>query len=168
MKKARPLWFSALTNLDVIIACVMLAILIGVTFLSVIMRYFIDQPLGWSEEVQRVCMVWIVFSAGGAGFRYGNHVAIEMLVDIFPKRIQQVVQALVSVVVVAVLVYLIWQSVGFIQMFLASGRSTSFLRIPFAYIYMVAPVSFVVMIISYFYVLFSGVKSETKEAVLDE
>ena len=39
------------------------------------------------------------------------------------------------------------------------------LKIPYAVIYGIAPVSFVLMVISYFYALFKGVKSEAKEAV---
>ena len=39
------------------------------------------------------------------------------------------------------------------------------LKIPYALIYGIGPVSFVLMVISYFYALFKGVKSEAKEAV---
>ena len=109
-------------------------------------------------------MVWIVFAAAGAAFRTGNHVAIEMIVDMMPPKIQKVMEVVISVVVVAVIGYLFKQSIGFIQMFLRSGRSTSMLKIPYG----IAMVSYIDMIISYFYSLAKGVKSEAKEAASNE
>lgn len=157
-----------LCNLDIVVASVVLCILIALTILGVIMRYVVGQPLTWLEEVQLACMVWIVFAAGGAAFRTGNHVAIEMLVDQFPKKLQRVTAIFVSVVVVLVLGYLFYQSIGFIGMFLKSGRSTSMLKIPYALIYGIAPVSYVLMVISRFYALYKGVQSEAKEALEHE
>lgn len=77
---------SFLANLDVIIASVILALLIVLTFAGVIWRYIFHAPFTWLEEVQTSCMVWITFAAAGAAFRTGNHVAIEMIVDLMPKN----------------------------------------------------------------------------------
>lgn len=164
MKKENKIW-SILGNLDIAVASLTLTLLIVLTVLGVLWRRVFNQPFTWLEEVQLACMVWIVFSAGGAAFRCGNHVAIEMVVDLFPKKAQRVIGWMISAVVVLVLAYLFIESLGFIQIFLRSGRSTPMLNIPYALIYGIAPVSFVVMIISYFYALVKGVKSEAKEAV---
>ncbi len=155
---------SFLGNLDILVAALVLAILVVLTFLGVIWRYVLSAPFTWLEEVQMACLVWIVFAAGGAAFRTGNHVAIEMIVDLMPKKMQKIMNIVISVVVVAVVGYLFYQSIGFIQMFLKSGRSTSMLKIPYWLIYGIAPVSFILMIISWFYSLYTGVKSEAKEA----
>jgi TRAP-type C4-dicarboxylate transport system permease small subunit len=164
MKKENKV-LSVLGNLDIIVAAVVLAILIILTTAGVIFRYIIGSPFTWLEEVQLACMVWIVFAAGGAAFRTGNHVAIEMVVDMMPKKAQKVVEVLISVVVVLTLVYLLVQSFGFLSIFMRSGRSTPMLHIPYLFIYGIAPVSFVVMIVSWFYSLVTGVKSEAKEAM---
>ena len=117
------------------------------------------------EETQLACMVWIVFAAAGAAFRAGNQVAIEMIVDLMPKKMQKAVTVFISVVVLAVVGYLFYQSLGYINVFLKSGRATPMLKIPYALIYGIAPVSYVLMVISYFYALIKGVKSEAKEAL---
>lgn len=164
MKKKENKFLSILCNIDLIVASVALAILVILTFLGVIWRYCLKAPFTWLEEVQLACMVWIVFAAAGAAFRTGNHVAIEMIVDLMPKKLQKIAVVFISFVVVAVVGYLLKQSIGFIQMFARSGRSTSMLKIPFAWIYGIAIFSNIDMIISYFYSLKSGVKSEAKEA----
>lgn len=164
MEKKENKVLSILMNLDLVVASVILAILIILTFFGVIWRYIFNAPFTWLEEVQTSCMVWIVFAAAGAAFRTGNHVAIEMIVDMMPEKLQKIMEWLISVVVVVVIGYLFIQSLGFIQVFLKSGRSTSMLKIPYAWVYGIAIVSYVDMIISYFYSIIKGVKSEAKEA----
>lgn len=66
---------------------------------------------------------------------------------------------------VAVLGYLMYQSFGYLEIFIRSGRSTPMLKIPYVVIYGIAPVSYVLMVISYFYALVTGIKSEAKEAM---
>ncbi len=156
---------NVLWNLDTIVASVVLAILIILTFAGVPFRYLLGAPFTWLEEVQLACMVWIVYAGAGAAFRAGNQVAIEMIVDLMPKGMQKMMEIFISIVVVVVLGYLFYQSLGYIGIFLRSGRATPMLKIPYALIYGIGPVSFVLMVISYFYALFKGVKSEAKEAV---
>ena len=50
---------SILANLDILIAAAVLAVLVVLTFLGVIWRYFLAHPFTWLEEVQMACMVWI-------------------------------------------------------------------------------------------------------------
>ena len=156
---------AVLWNLDTIVASVVLAILIVLTFAGVPFRYLLGAPFTWLDEVQLACLVWIVYAGAGAAFRAGNQVAIEMIVDLMPKGMQKVMEVFISVVVLAVIGYLFYQSLGYVALFIKSGRSTSMLKIPYSVIYGIAPVSFVLMVFSYFYALFKGVKSEAKEAV---
>lgn len=140
-----------LGNLDIIVASIALCVLIVLTSSGVVMRYVLGQPYTWLEEVQLFCLIWIVFCAGGAAFRTGNHVAIEMVVEMFPKKVQKVIGYVIDVVVVLVIGYLFYNSIGFIQVFVRSGRSTSMLNIPYSLIYGIAPVSYILMIGNYFY-----------------
>lgn len=164
MGKNKAIW-KVLGNLDVAVAAIVLIILVSLTFGGVIMRYVIGRPLTWLEEVQLACMVWIVFTAGGAAFRTGSHVAIEILVDAFPEGLQKVMKYFIGVIMLLIIGYLFIQSLGFVGLFVSTGRSTSMLKIPYALIYGVAPVSYIVMLISYFYTVYAGEKPETAEVM---
>ena len=155
--KKKSKW-SFLANLDVIVASVILAILIILTFAGVIWRYVFHAPFTWLEEVQTSCMVWITFAAAGAAFRSGNHVAIEMIVDLMPEKAQKVMEIMIAVIVVVILGFL------FVQTILESGRSTSMLHIPYIVVYGISLFSYVDMVISFIYSILHGVKSEAKEA----
>ena len=155
--KKKSKW-SFLANLDVIVASVILAILIILTFAGVIWRYVFHAPFTWLEEVQTSCMVWITFAAAGAAFRSGNHVAIEMIVDLMPEKVQKVMEIMIAVIVLFV------QTIPYLKIFLESGRSTSMLHIPYIVVYGISLFSYVDMVISFIYSILHGVKSEAKEA----
>ncbi len=147
MNKKKILGF--LVNLDIIVAGVALATLVTLTFMGVFMRYVMSKPFTWLEEVQLWCLVWVVYVSAGAAFRTGNHIAIEMLVDLFPKKIQKVIEVLIAAIVFIVLGYLLVQSIGFVKLFIMNGRSTNMLNIPYTFIYGAIPISTLSMMISY-------------------
>ena len=74
-----------------------------------------------------------------------------MVVEMFPKSVQRVIGYIIDIVVFLVIAYLFYNSIGFIQMFVKNGRSSSMLKIPMTVQYGIAPVSYIIMIISYFY-----------------
>ncbi|QTQ11006.1 TRAP transporter small permease [Treponema parvum] len=150
---------AILSNLDFMVASLALTVLIILTFLGVIMRYVLGSPFTWLEEVQLFCMVWIVFAAAGGAFRTKSHVAIEMVVELFPLKLQKATEFFIDAVVVAVLLYLFYQSIGFVSLFVRSGRSTSMLGIPYTIVYGIAPVSCIVMLWNYFRVKYRSKES---------
>lgn len=151
---------KVISNLDIAIAAIALIILIVLTSSGVFMRYIVGKPYTWLEEIQLFCMVWIVFAAGGAAFRTGNHVAIEMVVEMLPSKLQKIIEIIIDIIILLVIGYLFEQSLGFIKMFVMSGRSTSMIKIPYWLIYGIAPVSYVLMIISYFTSKYIGQKEK--------
>lgn len=155
-----------LKNLDLLIAIASLITLILLTSLGVVMRYVVGNPFTWLEEVQLFCMVWIVFSASGYAFRINGQVAIEMLVEAMPLKIQKMIEYFIDVVVFFVICYFLYQSIGFVQLFIRSGRSTNMLKIPFWFIYAIAPASCVDMLISYVHTKYFSKKNNDMESVV--
>ena len=151
MPKNRLNLLKLLGNLDVYVSAVCLCVLVAITSLGVVFRYILGAPFTWLEEVQLALLVWIGFLSGGAAFRSGAHIAIEMLVDVFPKPLQRIVSWLNRVVVLAMLVFLTIQCFEYFNLFLHNSRLTGVLRIPYVYIYFVPFLSGILMIISFIY-----------------
>ena len=71
---------AILGNLDIVVASIILAILIVLTFLGVVWRYIFNAHLHGLRRFRPP--VWSgSYCRAGAAFRSGNHVAIEMIVD---------------------------------------------------------------------------------------
>lgn len=152
VKKKNTL-LTILDNLELAVAGVILVALVSSTFLGVFARYLFNAPFNWLEEMQQAAMVWIAFLVASAAFRRGSHVAIEIVVDSLPEKAQKAVEVFIAIVVYAVLIFFLRSSLKFLQVFLKTGRTTPMLRIPMFYIYSIAPVSAVLMMISYAVVL---------------
>ena len=107
-----------LINWDLLISDIVLGILVAVTFGGVIFRYVLNQPIKWLEEVQMMSIVWVVFLGSGAAFRQGGHVAVEIIVELFPARVQKAIHIFVSLLVIAVLLMLTSLSAKYVGVFL--------------------------------------------------
>lgn len=153
MEKSPKKVSRIIVNLDLYLACALLAFLIGLTFVGVFTRYFFSAPIVWQEEVQLAVFLWIAFLAGSAGFRMGGHVAIEILVDQLPQKIRTIVEILVSVLVVLLLAYLAKNGFVYMTTLIKGSRQTSILHVPYVLIYGILPVSCILMIISQIYAI---------------
>lgn len=138
-----------LLNLDMIIAAAALAVIIVITFVGVPLRYFMNAPIVWEEEVQIWCFIWVIFLGGGAAFRTGSHVAIEFLVDMLPSKIKKVFEVLIYLIVMAVLVYFVIHGTTLVNQIIAMKTSTNILKVPNWLIYSAFPIGCAIMMVDY-------------------
>ena len=144
-------WVKFVCNLDLFIAATALIVLTLVTSVGVFKRYVLQDPILWQEEVSAFCQVWMIYMGASVAFRSGSHVAIEMLIDALPPRAQRFFGYVIDLSVLFVLVFLCLKAQAYVaQVFGRSGRPTPILRIPYTYIYGVAPWGCGLMIVSYF------------------
>ena len=143
--KTENRWKTVLCNIDLIAACAALVLLVGVTFFGVIMRYCLGDPFVWQEEVQLALIIWVVFLGGRYAFVCGNHAAIDVIVEMFPEKIQKIFSVLIAAVAVIVLCYVGYQGVRYIMQMVRYDRVTNILKIPYSLIYTPLPVGCVTM-----------------------
>lgn len=142
-------FLTKLLNIDLIIAGTALSVLILYTFFGVIMRYFIKRPILWGEEFQLFCIIIVIFFGAGAGFRFGSHVAIDILVDFFPQKVQKIIGFAVYGIGIGVLIYFCIQSSVFVRQMFATKRRTDILNIPYYITYAAFPIGCVLSILNY-------------------
>lgn len=148
-KPTNTKWKKLLCNLDIGASICFMTVLIAITFMGTLARYLLHAPFTWMEEVQVICIDWIIFLTGGYVFRRGAHIAVEIVVDSMPPALQRAVQWLIRIVVTAILAFLLIQCVGYVQLFVNNGRVSPVLRIPYWIIYLVAPLGCADMLISF-------------------
>ena len=160
-------FLSILGQLDVIAACIVLFLLLCLTFVNVIMRYIMRSPITWAEEMQMFMFLWVVYLAAGAAFRNNSHIAIEILVDSLPagpKKNAEIIAFIFSVIIV---VYLMMQGNAYYMQMVNTGKISTLLRISYRYAYGVIPVGNVLMLVSLIFYnvkhLFLTGKEDAKE-----
>lgn len=136
-------------NGDLLISGAALIVLVAITSVGVFMRYVLSRPFPWQEEVQLWCYVWLSFFGGSVAFRHGGHVAIEVLVDLFPHSLQRVVKVLIYLVVTSLLVYITVNGFRFVTLQYEIERTTNVLHFPYYIICLALPIGCILMIISW-------------------
>jgi len=91
-------------------AALALAINVGVVFASVVWRYFLHDPLEWSEEVARALMVTLVFTGAAAALGRGRHLGLDVARGLLPRRWQPYVLRTCDWIVAFVALGLLWTS----------------------------------------------------------
>lgn len=145
--KSSPIW--QIKNIDFLISGLCLVGLVTLTILGVVMRYAVNSPLTWLEEVQMLLIIWLSFFGGSAAFRLQNHVAIEILVDLLPKKLQKVIEVFIVLIVSAVLLFLVIRGYDFVARLAGARRLSNVLRIPYALVYSAVPIGGALMLINF-------------------
>lgn len=159
-----------IVRIDLYISCTALAVLILITFTGVITRYFFNAPYTWGEEVQLTLIVWVIWYGASAAFRYGNQICVDMVVDLFPQKVQKVIEIIIFLISAAMLVYLLSQSITYVAQLARTSRTTEVLHISKALIYSCMPISCALMILNYTYATWRDVilgqgKTTVEEAI---
>lgn len=130
------------------IAFLLMLAMVTIIFSQVVARYALGNSLTWSEEVGRHIFVWMTFLGAALAVRTKAHVALDLLVNHLPRKLQVAVLGLghlVMMIFAAVLIY-----AGVYMITLGSRQMSAALQIPMKYIYIILPISGVLII---FYLL---------------
>jgi tripartite ATP-independent transporter DctM subunit len=99
-------WLASLLHLVEYLAAILLAVDVGVVFLSVIFRYFLHHPLHWAEEIARALMVALIFLGAATVLGRDQHAGLEVARGLFPERWRPMLEQLCWWIMVAVSVAL--------------------------------------------------------------
>ncbi len=120
------------------IGATVLALVVGFTFVDVILRYFFNRPIGGGTELVSFGMIFIVFLGGAYCQLQKTHVGVDVVVNLFPKKIQVMTNCITHILYIGTLVLLIIESTLNGLWIAHKGQMTTNLLIP------IAPVSFIV------------------------
>lgn len=156
---------TILTNLDAIITGTTLTICVVLVNANVIMRYFFNNPIHWSEEVVTSLFVWTVFIGSSYAYRKHSHLGVDILVNLMPPKMKVVVKSVMSVVELFVLTMLTVVSSQYVYhlIFSRSGKlkviMTDLLRIPKWWTGIAVPIGFGLSAIYSVYFMVKGVRA---------
>lgn len=146
---------NKLTRFVVILLLMLMVIAVS---LQVLFRFFLDQPLAWTEELARYLLIWITFLGSAYAMSIRAHIGTEYILKYlspFMGKVLLVIAAILSMLFFGVMVQ---------QGYLLSARSmTQFsptLLLPMGYVYSVIPLSGVLLIMNVFAVTWKDVKGE--------
>ena len=81
------------------LVALLLAMMSVVVFVQVIGRWT-RLSLPWSEEFARYAMIYMVYIGTSVGVKYGNHIAVEFIVNLLPKKGQKIMEVIVCLLMI--------------------------------------------------------------------
>lgn len=93
---------QAITLAAFAVAPLAMAVMAILTCIEVLMRYFLDNPLGWNVNfTEQYLMVGLSFLGLTVGYRTGGHVAVASIYDRLPPRGRKTVMMVAQAVMIA-------------------------------------------------------------------
>lgn len=157
---------GAVASLGAFCAMVFIAAMTAVILLQVFCRYVLNDPLSWPEEAARYMMVWMTFLVAPAAYRDNAFVRMESLVTRLTGRPRLFLEAVVHALIVATAVTLAIEAVWMVRK--GAMMDSSALGIGMEWVFLILPVSLVVLFLVGLEKLLAIVQLVANEDVNDE
>jgi TRAP-type C4-dicarboxylate transport system permease small subunit len=136
-----------------ILTQVLLGVMVVVVFTQVIFRFFIQQPLSWSEEVARYVFVGIIWMGAATVVKDNGHPGMDLLTRSLPVAWQRAIHILVNLLVAATLVTVV--VTGFRLVAANMSQPSPAMELPMGIPYAAIPIAAAIMLLNLlFYVFF--------------
>ena len=111
------------------------------------MRYIFSDPITWTEEVQMGSFLWVIFLGAGAAFRYGSHVAVEIVFDLLKPKAKYLLVIFNYILMILLLAYLVYLGINLEELLYSMSKHTYILQIQVWVINAIVPVGCFFMMI---------------------
>lgn len=148
-----------------LIAAVLLLWMLFALSVQVISRYIFDTGFSWTEESTRYAMIWMVFIGAVVCTKKGNHVVVDALEELKPSLIPilKVIQYIITLIYCGVVCTFSTQNLAN-----AAMQTSPNIKIPMNYIYIVFPISVILIALYTLRHLIGIFRHETNNDKFDE
>lgn len=94
-----------------VVSVLLLVLLVLVISQEVFMRYVMNKPGKWSEEIAIAMLIWFGYLGITVGYRDNKHLSITFFSDLLPAAGRKIVETLADLVMLAFCVLMAWQGV---------------------------------------------------------
>ena len=102
------------TNLDAIICGATLTLCVILVNVNVVFRYFLNNPIKWTDEVVTSLFVWTVFMGSAYAHRRKAHLGVDIVVNLVHGPAKTVIEVIVEVLEILVLLLLTYISAQYV------------------------------------------------------
>lgn len=158
------IWRQLDDNFEKWILGVLVALIVLVMLMQIVMRYFFNASLPWTEEFCRYCYIYFMFIGTSLAAKEGSSLRVDALVGMLPEKARKILSTLVHLFVLALLLYLFTGAVAMVQNLQETGGFSAGLKVPVYLVYLSAPIGFFLTILRYIQILYRIFTGDKKEA----
>lgn len=114
------------------------------TVANVIGRFVFQYSFFFTEELNRIIIILVTFAGVGYAARHGRHIRMSAIFDALPFGLRKALMIIIAVITAIAMLALCYFSIVYIVGLQSKGRVLPALQIPVWWIYVWAPVGFLV------------------------
>jgi TRAP-type C4-dicarboxylate transport system permease small subunit len=143
--------------IEISVGVLLLTTILFMVMAQVIVRF---TPFGgwvWTGELARFCLVWLTFAVAGYLMGRREHIAIDIIDQVLPRRGRRLVDIVSHLVVGITAIAFLYQGVGLMEA--QSGVRSSAAEIPMSLLYAIPTIGFALTALRAFVAPFVGKES---------
>lgn len=112
---------------------IMFAFMVILVLFNVILRYFFNSGITWSEEMARYLFVWIIYIGAIGAMRDNMHLSVDVFINRFNPSIKKIIYIIGQIVILAIMGMLLKGSIDLTILNIGSKAAAT--GIPFVLVY---------------------------------
>ena len=112
--KKNSLFKRIVTNLDAVICGATLTICVILVNVNVIFRYFLNNPIKWTDEVVTSLFIWTVFMGSAYAHRRHAHLGVDIVVNLIHGKSREVIEFVMDIIQILILILLTYISAQYV------------------------------------------------------
>lgn len=131
-----------LNRLEERLAIFLLAVMTGLVFAQVVLRFGFGLGFGWIDELSRIAFIWVVFLGAIVGVQRHLHLRVTMFLKLFPTWAQRPVGLVGDLVFLAFCVAMTWHGTELVLTTLDFPYTLPSTGMSMFWPYLIMPISF--------------------------
>lgn len=149
MKKVLSIISVITESIEKLIVCASIVLMMINSTANAIGRYFFNQSLFFSEELNQFLIVAITFIGFAYAVRKGRNIRMTALYDALNQGARKVIYTLIAFFTSALMFFLAYLSFGYVQELQALNRLSPALQFPVYIVYSIIPIGLTMAGIQY-------------------
>lgn len=148
--------------IDDIISTLALTVIITLTVTNVFLRFVLNSPVAWAEEISVGLFIWLVFVGMSSAMKRDNHIGIDYFVNKMPRPLK-----IAAIIIRALAIY---SALFYVLIYLGSSltaqaqsKVTPILTISYQYIDIAVPIGGLLTVIHFTRLLIRNLQAELRK-----
>lgn len=137
----RVSWF--LDNSEEIFAGGFLIATVILLFVQVVLRYFFNKSLAWSEELSRYTFLWMIYIGTSLAAKYDGHIRVTAQLKLVPRALRRHVLVLADLLWLVFNGYVIVEGIRLLQSMSQYPLVSAAMGWDMRYVFAILPIAFV-------------------------
>ncbi|WP_252315908.1 TRAP transporter small permease [Sinobaca sp. H24] len=114
----------------------LLVLMLGANFFSLLNRYIFQEGIAWGEELPRYLLIWATFIGGSYGIKKGIHITVDILIIYLSEKKKKYVRAISYSISILFCLSLLWVGLPYIINIAATNQLSPGMQLPMYWLYL--------------------------------